>query len=461
MKLTLSLLRKINEELNDKIINNHFSHVTVINSSDIFMQFSFYTKEKLFISLKHTNPAISLIGKDFNSPTVLGNLSENLRKYIKGTYITKIEILNEDRILKFTLQKTDEFYEKKTLYLILELIPTRTNLIVLDEKEIILFAHHYADITHTRPIVKGLKYETLEKNNLLKEEQDVSLEEYKKSISLSLNEAKNKRQKETQKPLYDYLNTKKKSLERKLKVLDREISKAKEDEKYKEYGQFVFAYMYDTKTLDDYIASNLKEVYDPLLSYSDNANNFFKKYKKSKRTIEMDEIEIRKTKQEIEEITLSLNTFAYLNEDELNELYNKYFAHKMNKSKKIKADKRLPFYIECEGRVIGFGKNATQNEYLTFKKAHKDDIFLHIDKSSGSHVVVFDPHPTNEVMLVASEIALILSNEVAGDIKYCPVKEVKKGDALGKTFISSYKLITLKKIRESTYNLLANQKRFE
>ena len=459
MKLTYSLLKKTCDEFNTKIVNNHFSHVSVINSSDILLGFSFYNKEKLFISLNHTSPAIALISKDFNSPTVLGNLSENLRKYIK-VYITKIEVLNEDRILKFTLLKTDEFYEKNTFYLILELIPTRTNLIILDDQEKIVFAHHYADITHPRPIVKGLKYEPLEKHNNV-EEDNLSLEEYKVSVQSLLVDSKNKRQKETQKPLYDLLNTKKKSLERKLKVLDKEIARAKEDLIYREYGEYLYAYANEEELVQKYIKDELKDKYDPLLSISDNANNFFKKYKKSKRTIEMDELEIEKTKRDIEDISFSLNTFSYLNEDELNVLYNKYFAHKMNKPKKIKVDKKMPFYIEYKGDIIAFGKDATQNDHLTFKKANKEDMFLHIDKMSGSHVVIFNPNPSNDVMLVASEIALILSNEITGDIKYCKVKEIKKGRYLGNVLIDSYKLITLRSVREETYNLLLNQKRFE
>lgn len=460
MRLNYSLLKEVFNELNDKIINNHFSHVTVINSSDIFMQFSFYTKEKLFISLNHTNPVISLIPKEFNTPTVMGGLSENLRKYIKGTYITKIELVNEDRIIMFTLQKTDEFYEKSILHLIIELIPTRTNLIITDDSGIILFAHHYADITHTRPIVKGLKYEPIEKHNSVQNEP-ADLEMYKESVLMLLSEAKSKRQKETQKPLYDYLNTKKKSLERKLKVLDKEIIEAKKDDVYREYGETIYSYSYDNELLNKYIQDELKDVYDPLLTINENANKFFKRYKKSKRTIEMDLLEKEKTRLEIEEITFSINSFAYLNEDELNELYNKYFAHKLNKPKKVKTDKKMPFYVEYNGVLIGFGKNAQQNEYLTFKKAHKENIFLHIDKSSGSHVVIFDDHPTNEVMLVASEIALILSNEIAGDIKYCPIKEIKKGNYVGNVLINSYKLISLRSVRESTYSLLSNQKRFD
>ena len=108
IQLSLSLLKEIVLELDKKIKNNHFSHIAVINSSDILFSFSFYTKEKMLLSLNHHHPFISLIGKDFNSPTLNGGLSENLRKLIKGAYITNIEILNDDRILKLSLLKTDD-----------------------------------------------------------------------------------------------------------------------------------------------------------------------------------------------------------------------------------------------------------------------------------------------------------------------------------------------------------------
>ena len=103
IQLSLSLLREITTKLKKKVANNHLSHVTVINSSDILFNFSFYTKEKMLISLNHHHPFISLIDKNFNSSTLNGGLSENLRKLIKGAYITDIEVLNDDRILKFSL----------------------------------------------------------------------------------------------------------------------------------------------------------------------------------------------------------------------------------------------------------------------------------------------------------------------------------------------------------------------
>lgn len=458
IQLSLSLLKKICEELNKKVKNNHLSHITVINSSDILFNFSFYTKEKMIVSLNHHHPFISLIGKDFNSPTLNGGLSENLRKLIKGAYITNIEVLNDDRILKFKLLKTDDFYEKEEMSLIIELIPTRTNLIILNNKEEILFAYHYLDLTHARPVIKGLKYESPSKQTALTD-IELDLNEYKKKVTSYLVDAESKRKKEEQKPIYDHLIHKRKSLVRKIDVLNKEIEKAKAGLIYKEYGEMIFALLYDEESLNAYIKDNLKDIYDDLLSPSENANKIFAKYKKNKRTIEMDSIEIEKAEDEIKVLDTHINAFDYLDNDEINELYLKYLPKK-SKGKRVKVDAKYPFYITYNGVVIGFGKNSIQNNYLTFKKANKEHTFLHINENKGAHVVIFSNNPTNEEMLVASEICLILSGEKVGDIKYCKISEVKKGTEQGKVLINSYKLITLREIRNETYNLLRNQKRF-
>ena len=460
IKLNLSLLKKVVEELKSKITGNHIAHISVINSSDILMQFSFYVKEKLFISLSHQNPIISLINKDFSSPTIMGGLSDNLRKNLKGTFISDISILNNDRILKFVLQKTNDFFEKEDMSLIIELIPTRSNLIILDKHNKIIYAYHYSDITHSHPIIRGMEYALLESNKNYKEQESVSLEEYKNYVHKYLLHAESKRKKESQKPLYSFLITKRKSLIKKIDVLKREKKEAEDGLIYKEYGEMIYAYLYDEDSLNKYVEENLKDIYDTSKSPSENANIIFEKYKKNKRTIEHDIIEINKAESEIEELNNTINLFDYLDEDEINELYNKYMVHRGQKARKIKTNPKLPFYVKTQQITIGFGKNATQNDYLTFKKARKTDTFLHINEYTGSHVIIFDQHPSNEVLLTASEICLILSNKTTGDIKYSLVSDIKKGPTSGQVIVEKYKLITLRDIRLETYELLKTQKRF-
>lgn len=457
-KLNLRGVKELVSELNKKILNNFISNISVINSSDILLSFSFYNKEKMIISLNHNSPFVGLINSSYNSQTTLGNLNENLRKYLKGSYITEISQINSDRVIKFSLTKTNEFYQKEGYFLILELIPTVNNLIILDKDENILFSKHYTDLTASRPILKGMKYISLPANeNLLM--KDFDMEEYKNNIDHYLSEIDSKAKKEKALPLFNYLKQKEKSLSKKIKVLENEINDAKEKIKYKEIGETLLTLINDEENASEYIES-IKDSYNFELSIKDNANKYFEKYKKSKRTIENDIREINIAKDNIEEINNILNIFSYYSDQEIEELYKKYLPkHHTNKRNK-EVDARLPYYITYQGIKIGFGKNKEQNNYLTFKKANKDDIYLHVSNYHGAHVVIFNNDHNKEVILVASEIALILSNLESGEIYIADIKDVKKGNSIGEAFVNKYQTITLHSVRESTKQLLKDQHRF-
>lgn len=458
-RLNLKGVIEVIEELKSKVLNNFISNISIVNSSDILCTFSFYNKEKLLICLNHNNPFISLIDSNYNSPTTLGNLNENLRKYLKGSYIINIEQINSDRVIKFSLTKTNEFYQKDNYFLVLELIPTINNLLILDEKENILFAKHYTDLTAARPVIRGMKYIPIEPNKEM-QLKDFDMEAYKDAVRHFLSEIDNKVKKEKALPLYNFLKQKHKSLVKKISVLEKEIEDAKKKYEYKEIGETLLTLMNDEDNLKDYIAT-LEGVYDEELSPKDNANKLFEKYKKSKRTIENDLREIGIAKDNAIEMEYILSIFSYYTDQEIEELYKKYLPkHHTNKRNK-EIDARLPYYITYQGVKIGFGKNKEQNNYLTFKKANKDDIYLHVSSYHGAHVVIFNNDPSKEIILVASEIALLLSNLESGDIYIADVKDVKKGEELGKVNLLKYQTITLHEVRESTKQLLKEQKRIQ
>ncbi len=45
-------------------------------------------------------------------------------------------------------------------------------------------------------------------------------------------------------------------------------------------------------------------------------------------------------------------------------------------------------YISSTGFHIYVGKNNKQNDYLTLRFAHKEDLWLHIQNMPGSHVII-------------------------------------------------------------------------
>ncbi len=457
-KLTLEGIYQIKKDLDKKILNSFITNVVVINSHDILLSFSFYNKEKLLISLNHSSPFLGFIDSDFSSHTVLGQYNDNLRRYLKGSYIISIDVLNNDRVLKFTLHKSNEFYEKETYYLILELIPTISNLIFLDGNKNIIFAKHYSDLSASRPVIQKMKYIALSKNKEL-DKGVFNYEKYNEDISKYLLDSINLKQKEKALPLYNYFKGRIKSLKRKQKVLIDELEDANSKLIYKDYGEALLTYKDDQEELAKAI-SQINSIYNKDISIEENASNLFNKYKKYKRTIENDTREIDIASKEIEEYSRFINIFDYLSEEEIAKLSNKYLPKKTNKKGKVVSPSISPYYIEYKGVRIGFGKNKEQNNILTFKKASKEDTFIHLANSSASHVVIFSNKIDKDTLLVGLESALLLSGKNDAEIQVALVKDIKKGQSIGQVLLNKYETYNLREVRDSTKKLLLTQKRF-
>ena len=155
-----------------------------------------------------------------------------------------------------------------------------------------------------------------------------------------------------------------------------------------------------------------------------------------------------------------MKTFDYLAAEEINALMEKYLPHKNNSKKKIIVDASKPYYILINNIRVGFGKNKDQNNNLTFKLASKSDTFIHLKDSHASHVVIFSDNPDNEVLLAASEIALLLAGKEDGELQVAKISDIKKGPEKGLVLLNKYQTINLKSIKNETKMLIKSQKRF-
>ncbi|MBC8085067.1 MAG: DUF814 domain-containing protein, partial [Hymenobacter sp.] len=74
---------------------------------------------------------------------------------------------------------------------------------------------------------------------------------------------------------------------------------------------------------------------------------------------------------------------------DLKTLRNWRKQHQLEPETKAKAAQELPFKVfEDHGFTILVGRNAQNNDLLTQRYAHKDDLWLHAKDVSGSHVVI-------------------------------------------------------------------------
>ena len=302
-------------------------------------------------------------------------------------------------------------------------------------------------------ILNGLSYE-LPSHGAMTEDEDIpSIEEIKKQAQKYYQDAILLHKKEKFTPLYRYIKTRIKSLSKKSTVLANEMANAEIHLKDAEHGNNLLAYQYEKELLDEYLKDNKIEL-DKDKSLIENANLLFKRYKKSKRTIEMAKIELEKAKQESDYLEYVLASSQYMNDDELLSLCQELLP-KQSQKKKVAAIKYGTILLG--NTKILYGKNSTSNNELTFKVANKDDYYLHIKDYHGAHVIIRSSNPTNEEKLLAAEICLILSNKSAGEIMIASMKDVKKGQALGEALLQNYSLIVLNSVRESTIELLKSK----
>ena len=451
-RLSYNDFKLIEQDISSKIIGCRINNISLVNSRDYVLNLSMIKDEKLLISLNHSCPFASLANLSNTPPTIVGNMNDNLRKYVRDAFIVNVSLFNQDRVFCFELQKANDLYEKEKFFLYVECIPQRPNLVICNDKNIVIFAAHYSSLTSTRVIVKNLEYQPLNSNLKVNNEETTSLDEIKKEVQKYYLDSLNVRDKEKFEELFKFIRIRIKSLTKKLATLDNAILEAKDKLHYSDIGSCILGYSYSPEDLENYIKENNIE-YDNKLSAGQNAEKYFKKYKKAKRTIEMNEIEKQKAKEEINHLNFVLTSSTYMHEEELIALAKQLVPNKY-KSLKLKKEPNFIGSVIVENSKIFFGKNAKANNELTFKLSNKSDTYVHIKDMHGSHVVIHNKKPSNEQLLVAAEIALILSNQVAGEVYYTEIKNVKKGSSLGEANLLSYKTITLKSVRDSTKVLL-------
>ena len=215
--------KKVINELKSSIVGCKINNITVINSHDFLCSLSMIKNEKLLISLNHQHPFISLVNVRNVNPTIIGNLNDNLRKFLKEAYIVSVDLLESDRIIHIVIQKAKDYYEKVVTHLYLECIPQRANLIFVNEEGKIINALHYSGITSPRPILNGLTYERPNPSALKEEKEVPSIEEIKAQAERYYVDALNVHKKEKFTPLYRFIKTRIKSLGKKVDVLNKEI----------------------------------------------------------------------------------------------------------------------------------------------------------------------------------------------------------------------------------------------
>ena len=245
---------------------------------------------------------------------------------------------------------------------------------------------------------------------------------------------------------------------KKLPKLEKSLEDAKEYKKYQEYGDLLFAYMYDIKKEKEVILPSFEtneEVHIPIdmrYDLKSNANNYYKKYHKMKRSIEILKEQIQQCKDDIDYFTQLHDQLTYCSIDDAGEIREELIKQRIllpkNKtnSRKKKNNKPNVLHLVFEDCEIYIGKNNIQNNYITHQISRKNDLWFHVKDYHGSHVLLKSENFTEFQIRLCASLAAYYSkgkNSSSVPVDYCLISQIKKvpGSKIGFVTMKSYKTI--------------------
>lgn len=170
---------------------------------------------------------------------------------------------------------------------------------------------------------------------------------------------------------------------------------------------------------------------DPKLSPQQNAQSYFKRYAKAKRTEQIVQGQIAEL-ESLREYLLSIApSIEMCNTDqEIEEIFAELAAAGATvrrKSATQKSKPAQPILYDVDGFAICVGKNNYQNEKLTFKLAGGNDLWVHTKDVPSAHVIVFAEGRTipDSVIQTACEICAYHSRAAESDKVACDYTQRK------------------------------------
>ena len=256
------------------------------------------------------------------------------------------------------------------------------------------------------------------------------------------NKAESDRTRELAGQVLQVVNNELKKDWRKVKKFNHALDEASRADYYRIRGEILTTYLgklhsgMKAISLPNFYDDNrpLKIKLEPELSPSRNAQHYFTRYDKLKKSVAHINEQMAKTKSEINYFNgiksqLDIAAPADVQEIKLELEQEGYIRRKKrNKRRKPRVPKPEQFKAS-DGTIIMVGKNNLQNDRLSFKIANKNDIWLHVKDMPGSHVVIRDADPNDQTILEAAQLAAYFSKARQSDnvpVDYLAVKHLHK-----------------------------------
>lgn len=415
---------------------------------------------RLLISCEPETARLHLSFRPVPNPPSPPPFCQFLRARLQGARLDEIKQLSEDRIVALDLTTKDG-----SRRVVCEFTGKTANILILDEHQQImgdllrqpLLIGQLYHVPHKRPSTftpdTNSRFTATRSHGRFPFSAAIEAHYHDKENMLALDQARDKQLQGLRKLL--------KKTQRRIEAWRDDLAKASKYGDYSRYGELIKANLSSIKTgmnritLVDYYDETLPEVTLPLdstKSAQGNMDDFFKKHRKHlaaerelKPRITQAEHDLDTLRQEI----TSIQQGTWIDPLASSTPARMAIRTRSRAPKESSDQRRGPFrrFTSTDGLPIFVGRNARENEELTFGLAKSDDLWLHARGTPGSHVVVrlgkgADPPP--ETLRDAATLALLYSDlkkSGKGEVIYTRRKWVKKakGQAAGAVIVTQEK----------------------
>ncbi len=253
------------------------------------------------------------------------------------------------------------------------------------------------------------------------------------------------------------LNKETKKLETNILNVQIELNDTKKSDIYKQYADLLMMNIYNLRdiknqkevVLEDFNTNEkIKIKLDDTLSITDNANKYYKKYSKLKKSKDFLNERLDLLNNRLEKIR-EINHYVNIANDvcDLEQILetidsknNQISPQKQDKNKKNKINIET---MEISGYTLFIGKNDKQNDYILSKLSNANDFWFHIKDAPSAHIIVKNNNKLEMLPdAIILNVAKILKNISYGQkaskvsIIYTMKKYVNKGTSKGLAFVT-------------------------
>ena len=458
------LLKKVVEELNEMILPAKISKIYQPDANNIvFKLWNGRANYRLLLSAKPGESRIHITDRDFINPSRPPRFCQLLRARI--AHIENISVKEDDRIVSMMCKG-----EKGVTQLIAELIGKHPNLILVNEENIIIDSLNRIESgSGHRPVYAGVSYTCPESHHSVEKlgtlfdvptDKDLPYNAYAESIGAG--NGSEKRQ-DLHQQLIKLVSRQKKKVAKRLKHIEDDLTTQENAEEYKIRGELILANLHQLKrgmedaVLLNYYADppeNLTVVLDPVLDGQQNAQRYFKTYKKFRRGVDHHLRRMEESEEELDWLdALEYQLNDYVKKSDIEDIAEELRRAGLLKdagslnAKRTTATSGPREATSPSGLKVIWGRNNRQNDQVTTRLAKSGDIWFHAHKIAGAHVVLKTAGGSaeEEDILFAAGIAAGYSkakkdNKV--EVIEASVKNVekKKGSHPGQVFVKDYKV---------------------